>query len=166
MLPKRLQRTLHRIESCSMWSEYFWDNISQEKTQCNVVWITSPFGDFYYGPVNFFIITSSCKCSAIIAQVSPTLHKKNLGRTVTKKKRLYVMCYHFTGFIMKHNVHVRYLFVSCLLPLIPNYTIYPWFMSFNIKTSQAMRFFKLQFIWYQWNLHSMLKKFFSLILFL
>ena len=44
------------------------DNIAQEKKQCNVVWVTSLFGDFYFEPVHFLIITSCSKCRANIAQ--------------------------------------------------------------------------------------------------
>ena len=35
------------------------------------------------------IITSCCKCRANIAQIFPTLHKKNPGTTLNKRTRLY-----------------------------------------------------------------------------
>ena len=37
MLSLRLQTTMHRTKSCSMLSQYTWDNIAQTKTLCNVV---------------------------------------------------------------------------------------------------------------------------------
>ena len=128
MLSLRLQTTMCRKKSCSMMSQFSWDNIAQVKTLCNVVqeapeniaqekimfnvvlilleqhcrgknlcnviqeapdniahekilvdvfWTKSLFGNFYFGPVNFLIITGCCKYCANIGQISPTLHKKN-----------------------------------------------------------------------------------------
>ena len=37
MLPKSLQTTLHRKDSCSMLFKYSWDNIAQVKSLCNIV---------------------------------------------------------------------------------------------------------------------------------
>ena len=39
----------------------------------------TPYADFYFGPVNFFIITGYYICGPNIAQISQTLHKKNQG---------------------------------------------------------------------------------------
>ena len=50
----------------------------------------SLYGDFYFGLVNFLKITGCCKYRTNIAQISPTLHKKNPGPTLNKKKRLYI----------------------------------------------------------------------------
>ena len=57
--------------------------------QCCLNNIWSFFSDFYFGPVNLLIITGCCKGCANIAQISPTLHKKNPGLTLNKKTRLY-----------------------------------------------------------------------------
>ena len=60
-----------------MLSQYSWDNIAQVKTWCSIAQETPDniaqekpralsseqhFWDFYFGPVNFFIITGCCKC--------------------------------------------------------------------------------------------------------
>ena len=55
----------------------------------NVVWITSLFGDFYFEPVDFFLITSCCKCRTNIAQIFGILYKKIPGPTLNKKTKLY-----------------------------------------------------------------------------
>ena len=39
-------------------------------------------------------------------------------------QQLFVMCYHFSWFVGKHNAYVRCLVVSRLLPLVAKYAIY------------------------------------------
>ena len=74
------------------------------------VWITALFGDFYFEPVNFFIITGCCKSSASIAQIFPTLNKKIPRPTLNKKTRLYGTvsskhhCFVFHGEIQKWKI--------------------------------------------------------------
>ena len=48
----------------------------------------SLFGNFYFGPINLLIITSCCKMSRqhCMAQISPTLHKKNPSQAKIEEK--------------------------------------------------------------------------------
>ena len=58
------------------------DNTAHEKFVINVVWTKSLYGNFYFGSVNFLIITGCCEYRANIA------HKKSRA-TLNKKTRLY-----------------------------------------------------------------------------
>ena len=65
------------------------DNNTQEKIIFNVVWTKSLYRNFYFGPVNFLIMTGCCKYHANIAQIFPALHKKYPRPTLNKKTRLF-----------------------------------------------------------------------------
>ena len=103
MLSKRLQTTLHM-------KKILFNNVvillgqhctDKNPVQCcprdsrqnctgkNLVQCRLNNGNFYFEPVNFLIITGCCKCRNNIAQIFPTLHKKNPGPTLNKKTRLY-----------------------------------------------------------------------------
>ena len=68
------------------------DKIAQKKNpvQCGLNSIWSFFSHFFFfGPVNFLIITGCCKCRVNTIQIFPTLHNKNPGSTLNKKIRSY-----------------------------------------------------------------------------
>ena len=52
----------------------------------------SLFGNFYFGPINVLIITGCCKMphQHCMAQISPTLHKKNPSPAKTEEKDKFV----------------------------------------------------------------------------
>ena len=86
------QTLRHQLDDNCIESSHL--HIARSQTRTRNLWFLSTiYSNFYFGPVNFLIITGSaagcCKYGANIAQISLTLHSKNLGPTLNKKTILY-----------------------------------------------------------------------------
>ena len=67
---------LHRknpMKFCARGSRQHYTQMNSGQHIVNNIWLMS--SEFYFGPVNFFIIPNCCKCRANIVQFSSKLHK-------------------------------------------------------------------------------------------
>ena len=86
---EKFYRQLYRQKSCALLPKRLQTILHMKKTLCNVLWITSLFGNFTFKRINFLIINGCCKCRANIVQIFPKLHKKSPESTLNKRARLY-----------------------------------------------------------------------------
>ena len=95
--------------------------------QCHLSNIWSLFGNFYFGPVNFLMITCCYKWRANIAQISSTLHKKNPGPKLNKKTKLYSTIISnklLILYLVTKTFHITSTFSLFMITLEINYSIF------------------------------------------